>query len=86
MTSGDQPDHMLRVLVADDDGLVRMLIVDALTEAGFKVVEADHGDEALRIFCRQAESFDALFTDINMPGSVRGGRPKLNSPISGFPT
>jgi CheY-like chemotaxis protein len=72
MTSSDQLDHALCVLVADDDELVRMLIVDALTEAGFRVIEADHGEEALCILCSQAEGVDALFTDINMLGSVDG--------------
>jgi two-component system, response regulator PdtaR len=72
MTNRHQPDHAPRVLVAEDDELIRMLIVDALAEAGFKVIEAGHGEEALRILCSRAESFDALFTDINMPGSVDG--------------
>lgn len=30
------------------------------------------GEETLRILCSHAESFAALFTDINMPGSVDG--------------
>ena len=29
-------------------------------------------EEALRILCRQAESLDALFTDIDMPGTMDG--------------
>ena len=72
MTGSDQIDHAPHVLVAEDDELIRMLIVAALTDAGFTVAEADHGEQALRILCGQAESFDALFTDINMPGSVDG--------------
>lgn len=61
-----------RILVAEDDVLIRALIVDVLTEAGFVVIEANHGEEALRILGNRTENFDALFTDINMPGSVDG--------------
>lgn len=72
MTSSDQPDHAPCILVAEDDEILRRLIVEALTEAGFKVIEADHGEEAFRILCSHPQDFDALFTDINMPGSVDG--------------
>jgi CheY-like chemotaxis protein len=43
-----------------------------LTEGGFKVIEADNVEEALRTLSSHSEGFDVLFTDINMPGSVDG--------------
>jgi transposase-like protein len=43
MTSGHQPDHAPRILVVEDDELIRMLVVDALADSGFKVIEASCG-------------------------------------------
>jgi len=37
---------------------------DALTDAGFAVVEAGHADDALNILTAQAQEVRALFTDI----------------------
>ncbi|HEY8381414.1 MAG TPA: response regulator, partial [Microvirga sp.] len=34
------------VLVVEDEVLVRMMLVDSFEEAGFKVYEAAHADEA----------------------------------------
>jgi CheY-like chemotaxis protein len=57
-------------LIVEDDGLVRAVAVDALVDAGFDVVEADTGEEALAE-C-EAQVLDALFTDIKLPGQVTG--------------
>ena len=55
-----------------------MLIVDTLEDAGFDVMTARSGDEALR-FIEKPDHFDILITDINMPGAdglavARGAR------------
>jgi DNA-binding NtrC family response regulator len=42
-----------------------------LADAGFKVIEAESADEALRIL-EQASDVQVLFTDIRMPGSMDG--------------
>jgi CheY-like chemotaxis protein len=34
------------ILVVEDEALVRMTLVDVLEDAGFKVIEAAHADEA----------------------------------------
>ena len=60
------------VLVAEDDVLIRMMVVDALTDAGFTVIEAVHADDALSILIAQAKAVHALFTDIQMPGAMTG--------------
>jgi PAS domain S-box-containing protein len=53
------------VLVAEDDPLVRGMIRRSLTEAGFTVVEAANGEEALQ---KAGETrLDALLTDLAMP-------------------
>lgn len=60
------------VVVAEDDVLIRMTAVDALTDAGFAVIEAVQAEEALRILATQANAVHALFTDIQMPGRMTG--------------
>lgn len=59
------------VLVVEDDELVRMVAVGMLAEAGFVVLEAETADAAWAILERTAE-VGALFTDIDMPGSMDG--------------
>jgi CheY-like chemotaxis protein len=61
---------MRKVLVVDDEVLIRMTVVDALEDAGFVVIEAGTADEALEIIEQQA--IHLLFTDIQMPGQRSG--------------
>lgn len=49
-----------------------MLAAEALTSAGFSVIEADHADAALAILHARAGDIGALFTDVNMPGRMDG--------------
>jgi CheY-like chemotaxis protein len=73
MTSAsDPPRPAIVVLVAEDDILIRMMAVDALTDAGFAVIEVGHADDALNILSAQAQEVRALFTDIHMPGTMTG--------------
>jgi CheY-like chemotaxis protein len=73
MTAGSaRLDHAPRIVVAEDDELLRALVVQILTDDGFEVFEAAHADEALKILCSNAEGVAALFTDIDMPGSMNG--------------
>jgi len=55
----------LRVLAADDDGVILHLITEVLGEAGCKVFSAADGAEALRLL--QTEDVDLLLTDFRMP-------------------
>lgn len=64
---------MSRVLLVEDELLVRELAFEDLTEAGFDVTQASEGDEALAIL-REGRTFDLLFTDIRMPGATDGWR------------
>lgn len=59
------------VLVVEDEGLVRMIAVDILEEAGFEVLEAPCADAAWTILEARPE-VGVLFTDIDMPGSMDG--------------
>lgn len=59
------------VLVVEDEALLRLIIVDELQEAGFDVVEASDGSEALDAL-NSCDGIDLLFTDIRMPGPLNG--------------
>lgn len=57
---------MARILVAEDDVNTRKLMCAVLTRAGFDVVGARDGAEALDVLDR--EQIDLLITDVMMPG------------------
>jgi PAS domain S-box-containing protein len=58
------------VLVAEDDAGVRATVVDMLGALGYRVLQAEGGDQALRLLQAGAE-VDLLFTDVVMPGPLR---------------
>lgn len=57
---------MTRVLVADDDNVVLFTLAEGLREAGFEVIEARDGLQAIGL-CR-SEKPDLALLDIRMPG------------------
>ena len=62
---------MARILLVEDEMLVRELAFEDLSDAGHEVTTAGSGDEALGIL-RAGQRFDVLFTDIRMPGEIVG--------------
>ena len=65
------PAQPTRVLVVEDECLIRMTVVDHLRDVGFTVVEAGTGDEAIAILTAGA-GLDLVFTDVRMPGLADG--------------
>ena len=61
-----------RILVVEDDDLVRKVAIDQLTRLGYDVVAASSGPEALDILAQRSD-IDLLFTDVVMPGGLNGG-------------
>jgi CheY-like chemotaxis protein len=59
------------ILVVEDELLIRLMIAEALREAGFEVVEAANSDEALAILESHAP-VDLVFSDVRMPGTMDG--------------
>jgi CheY-like chemotaxis protein len=59
------------VLVVEDEPLIRLLVIDILSEAGFEVFEAQDPAEALTVL-KSDEHIDVLLTDVRMPGSMDG--------------
>ena len=56
----------IRVLLVDDDPLLRQLVTDQLSLSGFDAAAAASGDEALRVLAET--DYDVVLLDINMPG------------------
>ena len=61
----------LVVVVVDDDVFERMGACYMFSDAGYRVLEAENADEALRFFETNAD-IRVLFTDVSMPGSMSG--------------
>ena len=55
------------VLIVEDDNTVRRLTEQILREAGYKVLSASGGTEALEIFRTHGSVIDLLLTDVVMP-------------------
>jgi cyclic di-GMP phosphodiesterase len=72
-----------RVLVIEDEAIVRGLIVEVLQDAGFETVEADRAEAGLELLSRNSVSL--VISDIVMPGlsglelleTVRASHPSL---------
>jgi CheY-like chemotaxis protein len=58
---------MPRVLIADDEEPMRVLVARAIAMDGHDTVTAQDGAEALEILTRDSGMFDLLLTDIQMP-------------------
>ena len=55
------------ILLAEDEANVRLLAVRLLEKAGYTVIPAEDGAEAVRLFKEHAENVDILFLDVVMP-------------------
>lgn len=56
---------MIRVLLAEDDAVMREYLARALEKAGYEVRSVDRGTAAIPLL--ESERFDLLLTDIVMP-------------------
>lgn len=59
-------------LVVEDDFIIQMEALDILGQAGFQVLAANHGDEALELLKIRHADVALLFTDVQMPGHLDG--------------
>lgn len=60
-----------RILLVDDEEVLRRLARSVLTRQGYEVVDASGPAEALGIAAAQPDSFDLILADVMMPG-MRG--------------
>ena len=70
-TAGIESGYGETVLVVDDEATVRMLIVDLLQDAGYRVIEAADGPGSLK-FLQSDTRIDLLVTDVGLPGGMNG--------------
>ena len=63
----------LRVLVADDDEMVLRVARLMLETAGFEVLVACDGQEAVDVFREQGDTIDLVLLDMTMPRLERRG-------------
>lgn len=59
-------------LIVDDDPIILMDLDGILSDAGFRCVEADHGDAAKEMLPNHADTITLLFSDVEMPGGTDG--------------
>jgi CheY-like chemotaxis protein len=59
------------ILLVEDEPLVRIVVVDILMEANFRVIEASSADEALTVL-KADVPVDVLLSDVEMPPGVNG--------------
>jgi PAS domain S-box-containing protein len=74
-TSSKPPRGKGRLLVMDDEPMVREVADDMLSGSGFDVVTAKDGREAIELFVdarNHGRPFDALIMDITVPGGMGG--------------
>lgn len=57
---------MEKILIADDEQLMRQLVIDFLKPEGYEILEAVDGKEALDIYDK--EHPDLVLLDVMMPG------------------
>jgi len=57
-----------RILVVEDEDVVRQLVRRVLESYGYVVLEARNGTEGLEIAEREREALDLVLTDVRMPG------------------
>jgi CheY-like chemotaxis protein len=60
-----------KILLVEDEDLIRGLLSEAMTDDGFDVISAANGDEALELL-GTGQRFDLLLTDIQLPGELDG--------------
>lgn len=59
------------ILAVEDEVLIRMHLAEELREAGYTVIEAASGDEAVTLLST-VDDVGLVLTDIRMPGSIDG--------------
>jgi two-component system, cell cycle sensor histidine kinase and response regulator CckA len=74
-----------RVLVVDDEPLIRLFVARALRASGYDVIEADSAERAMELLATEGNSLSLLLSDVGLPGAsgpelvehARGSLPSL---------
>jgi CheY-like chemotaxis protein len=60
--------HVPGILLVEDEHFVRQAAAEALRSAGYRVLTAKNGNEALELCRRCGQAVDLLLADVVMPG------------------
>jgi CheY-like chemotaxis protein len=63
----------MKVLVVEDEPMIRLGMVSSIEDAGYIVIEAANADEAIFRLAQDSE-VGMVVTDVDMPGSMDGIR------------
>lgn len=63
--------YSMKVLVVEDEPIIRLGIVSSIEEAGHTVIDVASADEAVRRLAVE-EGVGVIVTDVDMPGSMDG--------------
>src|SRR2546422_1043284 len=61
------PETLRKILLVDDEGLVRNFVRISLEQYGYSVLDAGDGREALTLYKQHEETIGLLLTDVMMP-------------------
>jgi two-component system cell cycle sensor histidine kinase/response regulator CckA len=74
-TAAPEGGEAIKVLVVDDEDMVRTILVRMLERLGYSGVPCGSGKEAITLFreaAERGEPFDVVITDLTMPGGLGG--------------
>ena len=72
MIAAEPPRGDATILVVEDEPAVREVAVEILEGLGYRVLEAEDGEAALRVVAAHGREIALLLTDVVLPGRLRG--------------
>jgi len=66
-TLAEEAKHSVRILLAEDNPMNQKLAQYMLTKAGYNLVVANNGREAIEKYTSEPERYDLIFMDVHMP-------------------
>ncbi|MBS0220003.1 MAG: response regulator [Proteobacteria bacterium] len=60
------------IMVVEDDSLLRESLSLMLEGFGYRVVDAENAEEAIRLAVRSVNPVDLVFADVDIPGTLDG--------------
>jgi DNA-binding NtrC family response regulator len=69
--AADARPHAPRILIVDDQQMIRAAIADDLAHEGYDIAQAENATEAIALIGGGA-SYELILTDIDMPGPFNG--------------
>lgn len=76
----------ITIMIVDDEARMRKLVKDFLAQKDFKVIEAENGEVAIKLFEENKEKLDLILLDVMMPkldgwSVLRQIRQESNMPV-----